>query len=113
MANAVSETVISVEPVEAPTVRPPAWRRWAKRVLLLLILIWVAEHGLTLVIRHTPLQRRITARLESAFGRPVEVAILLVVAEKYEYCVHTKDRPPRGAERPGTRTTVEAGSTTG
>lgn len=74
MANAVSEAVISAESVEAPTIHRSAWRRWGKRVLLLLILIWVAEHGLTLVIRHTPLQRRITARLESAFGRPVEVA---------------------------------------
>jgi AsmA-like protein len=74
LANTVSETVISAEPVEAPTVRRPAWCRWAKRVMLLLILIWVVEHGLTLIIRHTPLQRRITARLESAFGRPVEVA---------------------------------------
>jgi AsmA-like C-terminal region/AsmA family len=74
LANAVSETVISVEPVEAPAFRRPAWRLWGKRVLLLLLLLWVAEHGLTLVIRHTPLQRRITARLESAFGRHVEVA---------------------------------------
>jgi hypothetical protein len=74
MANAVSDIVISAESIEAPAVRRPAWRLWGKRVLLLLILIWVAEHGLTLVIRHTPLQRRITARLETAFGRPVEVA---------------------------------------
>ena len=28
-------------------------------------------------------------------GRPIEVAILLIVADKYEYCVHTKERPPR------------------
>lgn len=74
MANAVSETLISAEPVEAPAARRPAWRRWGRRVLLLLFLVWVAEVGLTVVIRHTRLQRRITARLESAFGRPVEVA---------------------------------------
>jgi hypothetical protein len=74
LANAVSEAVVSAEPLEAPAAYQPAWRRWGKRLLLLLILIWVAEHGLTLVIRHTGLQRRITARLETAFGRPVEVA---------------------------------------
>ncbi|HEY9593410.1 MAG TPA: GntR family transcriptional regulator [Spirochaetia bacterium] len=34
-------------------------------------------------------------------GRPIELAVLLVVAEKYEYCVHTKDRPPRPAGREG------------
>jgi GntR family transcriptional regulator len=33
-------------------------------------------------------------------GRPIEVAILLIVADKYEYCVHTKDRPPRVSRRP-------------
>jgi GntR family transcriptional regulator len=30
-------------------------------------------------------------------GRPIEVAILLIVADKYEYCVHTKERPPRAS----------------
>jgi GntR family transcriptional regulator len=33
-------------------------------------------------------------------GRPIEVAILLIVADKYEYCVHTKERPPRTVRRP-------------
>jgi len=37
-------------------------------------------------------------------GRPIEVAILLIVADKYEYCVHTKERPPGTSMRnpPGT-----------
>lgn len=74
MANAVSETILTSQPLEAETVRRPAWRRWSKRVLVLLILIWGAEAGLSVVIQHTRLQRRITVRLESAFGRPVEVA---------------------------------------
>ena len=39
----------------------------------------------------------VVRRITHSGGRPVEVAILLVVADKYEYCVHTKDRPPRGA----------------
>jgi GntR family transcriptional regulator len=49
----------------------------------------VPEHSPLLVVR----------RITHSGGKPIEVAILLVVADKYEYCVHTKDRPPRGAER--------------
>jgi len=37
----------------------------------------------------------VVRRVSHARGRPIEVALLLVVAEKYEYCVYTKDRPPR------------------
>jgi GntR family transcriptional regulator len=48
---------------------------------------------------HSPLL--VVRRITHSGGRPIEVAILLVVADKYEYCVHTKDRPPRAAaERP-------------
>jgi DNA-binding GntR family transcriptional regulator len=34
-------------------------------------------------------------RISHSGGRPIEVAVLLVVADRYEYCVHTKDRPSR------------------
>ena len=37
----------------------------------------------------------VVRRITHSGGRPVEVAILLIIAERYEYCVHTKDRPPR------------------
>jgi GntR family transcriptional regulator len=47
----------------------------------------IPEHSPLLVVR----------RITHSGGRPVEVAILLIVAEKYEYSVHTKERPPRGA----------------
>ena len=50
----------------------------------------IPEHSPLLVVR----------RITHSGGRAVEVAILLIVADKYEYCVHTKDRPPRSA---GTR----------
>ena len=39
----------------------------------LLILLWLADLGVSLLIRHTRLQRRLTARLEAVFGRSVEV----------------------------------------
>ena len=32
-------------------------------------------------------------------GRPIESAVLLILADKYEYSVHTKDRPPRPPSR--------------
>ena len=35
----------------------------------------------------------VVRRITHSGGRPVEVAILLIVAERYEYCVHTKERP--------------------
>ena len=38
-------------------------------------------------------------RITYSGGRPIEVAFLLVVADKYEYCVHTKERLPRTAGR--------------
>ena len=33
----------------------------------------------------------------TAAARPIEVAVLLVIADRYEYCVYTKDRPPRAS----------------
>ncbi|MGO9409376.1 MAG: GntR family transcriptional regulator [Spirochaetia bacterium] len=42
----------------------------------------------------------VVRRITHSGGRPVEVAILLIIAERYEYCVHTKDRPPRRTNRP-------------
>jgi GntR family transcriptional regulator len=42
----------------------------------------------------------VVRRITHSGGRPVEVAILLIIAERYEYCVHTKDRPSRRINRP-------------
>jgi GntR family transcriptional regulator len=42
----------------------------------------------------------VVRRITHSGGRAVEVAILLIVAERYEYCVHTKDRPPRRTNNP-------------
>ncbi len=39
----------------------------------------------------------VVRRITYSGGRRIELAVLLVVADRYEYCVHTKDRPPRGA----------------
>ncbi|WP_455382082.1 GntR family transcriptional regulator [Salinispira pacifica] len=37
----------------------------------------------------------VVRRVTHSGGRPIEVAVLQIDAERYEYCVHTKDRPPR------------------
>jgi GntR family transcriptional regulator len=43
----------------------------------------------------------VVRRISKAGGRPIEEALLLVVADRYEYCVYTRERPPRPpAERP-------------
>jgi GntR family transcriptional regulator len=42
----------------------------------------------------------VVRRISHNGGRPIEEAILLVVADRYEYCVHTKKRPPRPAAVP-------------
>jgi GntR family transcriptional regulator len=44
----------------------------------------------------------VVRRTSHAGGRPVEEALLLVVADRYEYCVHTRERPPRPVNRPST-----------
>jgi len=53
----------------------------------------IPEHSPLLVVR----------RITHSGGRPIEVAFLLVVADKYEYSVQTKDRPPRAVPRPAAR----------
>jgi AsmA-like C-terminal region len=74
MSQTLSEPVLHTPP-SADTARPRrrSWTRWPRRIALLLVLLWVADFGVSLLIRHTRLQRRLTGRLESVFGRSVEV----------------------------------------
>jgi hypothetical protein len=62
------------EAVAPAKVRKSAWKRWPKLIFLLVLFSWAADTSISLLIRHSRLQRNITARLESAFGRPIEVA---------------------------------------
>ena len=39
----------------------------------------------------------VVKRITYSRGRPIEVAILHIVADRYEYCAASKDRPPRPA----------------
>jgi hypothetical protein len=73
LSNTLTETIVRGKPVEPAAVARPRWRRWANIVALFLAALWIANITISLAIQHTSLQRRITARLDAAFGRPVEV----------------------------------------
>jgi GntR family transcriptional regulator len=49
------------------------------------------------VSKNSPLL--VVRRITYSEGKPIEVSLLLAVAEKYEYCVHTKGRPPQTTGR--------------
>jgi AsmA-like protein len=46
---------------------------WPRRILILFVCLWLLDAGVSVLIRYTGFQRRLTARLSAAFGRPVEV----------------------------------------
>lgn len=71
MSQTLSEPALPTNSVESAPRRP--WTRWPKYLLFFLIFLWVVDIGISLLIRHTRLQNRLTARLESVFGRSVEV----------------------------------------
>ena len=72
MSQTLSEPTLHDEHIaEAP--RSRRWARWPKYLLLFFIFLWVMDVGISFLIRHTRLQKKLTARLESVFGRSVEV----------------------------------------
>ncbi len=73
MSQTLSELELHSTPLDAARPRRRAWSRWTKWFVCLLILLWLADLGVSLLIRHTRLQRRLTARLEAVFGRKVDV----------------------------------------
>ena len=73
MSQTLSELELRTPPLDAARPRRHGWSRWVKWLVCLLIFLWLADLGVSLLIRHTRLQRRLTARLETVFGRSVEV----------------------------------------
>jgi hypothetical protein len=73
MSQTLSELELHTPPRDVARPRRRAWSRWVKVLIVLLIFLWLADLGVSLLIRHTRLQRRLTARLEAVFGRSVEV----------------------------------------
>ncbi len=73
MSQTLSEPVLQTPPVDSARPRCGPWTRWPRWIIVALVLLWIADFGVSLLIRHTRLQRRLTGRLESVFGRSVEV----------------------------------------
>jgi AsmA-like C-terminal region len=73
MSGAITEPIPSEQAVAPSPSRPRALVRWFRRVVVLVVLLWLASEGISLVAQHTGLRRILTAHLQSAFGRPVEV----------------------------------------
>src|ERR1700735_5456449 len=71
--NILSESVMQDAPLESAAPPRRSWVWLPKGVVLLLAFFWLASVGISLLITHTRLQRRITGRLENVFGRHVEV----------------------------------------
>ena len=72
MSDTGTETIPRDEAL-APPRQARASTRWLKRIVLLLVLLWVASAIASVAIQHTRLRRILTSRLQSSFGRPVEV----------------------------------------
>ncbi|MGA8552794.1 MAG: AsmA-like C-terminal region-containing protein [Candidatus Acidiferrales bacterium] len=72
MPQTLFEPVAKIEAFDS-TPRRRAWTRWPKSILLFVVSLWLIDIGISFLIRNTRLQRKVTARLESVFGRSVEV----------------------------------------
>jgi uncharacterized protein involved in outer membrane biogenesis len=73
VSNTLTDVALHAEPLEPPRARSVPWKRWLKRLLFLVLLLWVADYAFSLLIQHSRLRTVLTHRLESVFGRPVEV----------------------------------------
>jgi hypothetical protein len=74
VSNTLSEPIAAGGPPESfPLRRLRPWHGWLKWIALAVACLWLADTGLSLLIQQTALKRRLTSRLEVAFGRPVDV----------------------------------------
>src|ERR1700690_4304074 len=73
MSNTLTQPIAQAAQLDAAPIAHRSGRRWLKIILLVFILLWLANESISLAIQHTSLNRKITPRLESAFGRSVEV----------------------------------------
>jgi hypothetical protein len=64
---------VSRPPAETVSSPPRRRSRWPASIFILLVLFWVGDTGITLLIQHSNLRRRITTSLTAALGRPVQV----------------------------------------
>lgn len=78
------------------------WPGWAKWIVIAFACLWLADAGISLLVRNSALKRHLTARLEAAFGRPVDVrsyAFSLWTGPELEaYAVRVGEDPRFGQE---------------
>lgn len=73
MSETYVEPIPATKPAESGLPHQLALWRWPKRIAFFLIALWIAAEGFSLGIQHTRLRRIVTAQIESAMGRPVEI----------------------------------------
>jgi hypothetical protein len=73
MSDTYSEAIPHTETLQPVQARTRPWPRLFKWALFLLVFLWIASEGVSLTMQHTRLRRILTARIEAAFGRPVDV----------------------------------------
>jgi len=61
------------EATDRRAARPRTWPKLLRLLLLLLVFLWVTDTAISLAMQHTRLRSKLTALLEAAFGRNVEV----------------------------------------
>lgn len=74
MSKLIPELIApATSPERLPEKRARLWQTLLKWAVVVVACLWLADAGISLLIRHTTLKQRLTVRLETAFGRPVEV----------------------------------------
>lgn len=73
MLKSIPELIAPAAAPSSPEKRAPLWYGLLKWAAVIVACLWLANAGISLLIRHTTLKRHLTARLEAAFGRPVQV----------------------------------------
>jgi hypothetical protein len=73
LSQLLSPTIADDQPLERVSVRRNPWLKLPKWILVFLALLWIADIGISLLIQHTRFRDTLTQRLETGFGRPVQV----------------------------------------
>jgi len=73
MSQTYVEPIAQTGPLEPARPQQRAKTRWLRRIVLLLVVLWLAAEGISLAMQYTRLRRMLTAEIEAAMGRPVEV----------------------------------------
>jgi AsmA-like C-terminal region len=102
VSHTLSELVAPSSPDNPPGWRARLWHGWLKWAALGIVCLSLADAGISLLIQHTGVKRRLTSRIEAAFGRPVEVRAysfsLWTGPELEAYSVRVAEDPRFGHE---------------